>query len=43
MSSRDYKEQVIAAVPIESYIGRYVPLKRAGKRLTGLCPFHGEK
>ncbi|MCR9144906.1 MAG: DNA primase [bacterium] len=43
MSSRDYKEQVIAAVPIESYVGRYVPLKRAGKRLTGLCPFHSEK
>lgn len=43
MSSRDYKEQVMAAVPIESYIGRYVVLKRAGKRLTGLCPFHGEK
>ena len=43
MSSRDYKEQVLAAVPIESYIGRFVPLKRAGKRLTGLCPFHGEK
>ncbi len=43
MSSRDYKEQVLAAVPIESYIGRYVPLKRAGKRLTGLCPFHSEK
>ncbi len=43
MSQRDFKDQVLAAVPIETYIGRYTPLKRAGKYLKGLCPFHGEK
>lgn len=43
MNSQDYKDQVLAAVPIEAYIGRTVALKRAGKRLVGLCPFHTEK
>lgn len=28
---------------IESVISRYVDLKRRGKTLTGLCPFHNEK
>ncbi len=28
---------------IESTISSYVPLKRAGRLLKGLCPFHGEK
>ena len=28
---------------IESTISSYVPLKRAGRTLKGLCPFHGEK
>ncbi len=39
----DDAEKIIAAIPIESYIGRYVPLKRRGNNLWGLCPFHGEK
>ncbi len=43
MNSQDFKEQVLTAVPIEAYIGRTVALKRAGKRLIGLCPFHSEK
>lgn len=30
-------------MPIASLIERYVPLKRAGQRMTGLCPFHSEK
>lgn len=28
---------------IEATIGQYVNLKRRGKTLVGLCPFHGEK
>jgi DNA primase len=36
-------ERVLAAIPIESYIGRFVALKRKGNNLWGLCPFHGEK
>ncbi len=28
---------------IESVISSYIVLKRAGKNLVGLCPFHGEK
>lgn len=29
--------------PIESVISEYVPLKRSGSSLKGLCPFHSEK
>ena len=28
---------------VESVIGSYVALKRRGRNLVGLCPFHGEK
>lgn len=28
---------------VESVISSYVPLKRRGRTLVGLCPFHGEK
>lgn len=30
-------------LPIETLIGAYVPLKRAGKNYKGNCPFHQEK
>jgi DNA primase len=39
----DLKQRIIAAIPIESYIGRYVKLKKTGKGFTGLCPFHQER
>jgi len=29
--------------PIENIISEYVPLKRSGSSLKGLCPFHSEK
>lgn len=29
--------------PIEGVVSSYVPLRRAGRNLVGLCPFHGEK
>ena len=28
---------------IESVVSSYVPMKRRGRNLVGLCPFHGEK
>ena len=40
-------EEVIAEIkyknPIEEVISPYVTLKRAGRNLNGLCPFHNEK
>jgi len=36
-------DRILAALPIEGYIGRFVALKRKGNNLWGLCPFHGEK
>ncbi len=40
--SNDAK-RLLAAIPIESYIQRFVPLKQKGANLWGLCPFHSEK
>lgn len=36
-------EKLLNAIPILSYIQRYVPLKQKGNNYWGLCPFHGEK
>ncbi|MCS6984620.1 MAG: DNA primase [Leptospiraceae bacterium] len=36
-------QRLLQAIPLESYIGRYVSLKRRGRNLWGLCPFHREK
>lgn len=36
-------EQVRSAVSIADFIGQYVQLKKAGKNLFGLCPFHEER
>ncbi|WP_269903111.1 DNA primase [Lactiplantibacillus plantarum] len=36
-------EQVRSAVNIADFIGQYVQLKKAGKNLFGLCPFHEER
>lgn len=43
MSGTEFKDKVRREIPIESYITRFVPLKKAGKSFTGLCPFHKEK
>ncbi|MCS7205253.1 MAG: DNA primase [Leptospiraceae bacterium] len=39
----DLKEKLLTAIPIESYVGRFVSLKKQGRYLVGLCPFHREK
>jgi len=43
MIPREVVDEVIARNDIESLIGSYVTLKRAGSNLKGLCPFHSEK
>ena len=43
MISKETIDQVIMRNDIESLIGGYVSLKRAGSNLKGLCPFHSEK
>jgi DNA primase len=39
----DFKEQLREQVDIVRVVGDYVRLRRAGKRYSGLCPFHNEK
>jgi len=41
--SREFVESVRDAADIVRVVGEYVPLKQAGQRLKGLCPFHQEK
>ena len=36
-------EEIKSRLPVEQVVGRYVPLKKAGRVFKGLCPFHGEK
>ena len=39
----DILDQIQARVDIAELIGRYVPLKRAGRHFKALCPFHTER
>lgn len=41
--SDDFIQQIRDNNDIESVIGSYIDLKRRGKNLVGLCPFHNEK
>ena len=38
-----FLEELRSRADIESTVSTYVTLKRRGKLLTGLCPFHNEK
>jgi DNA primase len=38
-----FVEEVRQRTDIVDVVSQYVPLKRAGKNLKGLCPFHAEK
>lgn len=41
--SDEFLQQLRQRNDIEQFISTYVPLKRRGKKLVGLCPFHNEK
>ena len=43
MISRETIEQVLLRNDVETVIGSYVSLRRAGSNIKGLCPFHSEK
>ena len=43
MISKETIEQVLLRNDVETVIGSYVSLRRAGSNLKGLCPFHSEK
>ena len=43
MISKETIDQVLMRNDIETLVGGYVSLKRAGSNLKGLCPFHSEK
>ncbi len=40
---QDVIREIHARVDIASFVGAYVPLRKRGNDLVGLCPFHGEK
>ncbi|MFQ5701228.1 MAG: DNA primase, partial [Acidobacteriota bacterium] len=39
----DFVEKVRSAIDLVALISESVPLKRAGRKFRGLCPFHSEK
>ncbi|HNX19628.1 MAG TPA: CHC2 zinc finger domain-containing protein, partial [Acidobacteriota bacterium] len=40
---RDYVETIRATADIAQVVGEVVQLRKAGRSLVGLCPFHHEK
>lgn len=42
-SDREFVDRVRSAADIARTVGEVLPLRRAGRRLAGLCPFHAEK
>ncbi len=42
-ASSDFVDRVRSAVDVVALISESVPLKRAGRKFRGLCPFHAEK
>lgn len=41
--TREEIERVRDAHPVEDVVGRYVHLRRAGRRYSGFCPFHDDR
>ena len=39
----DFLDEIRARIGVGEVVARHVKLKRAGRELTGLCPFHNEK
>lgn len=42
-TSEEFVQQVRSAIDIVEVISEYVPLKKSGRSMVGLCPFHSEK
>ena len=43
MIPQEYIHEVVRRNDIEEVVGQYVQLRRRGRTLSGLCPFHNEK
>ena len=43
MIPQEYIQEVVRRNDIEELVGQYVQLRRRGRTLVGLCPFHNEK
>ena len=43
MIHQEYIQEVVRRNDIEEVVGQYVKLRRTGRTMTGLCPFHNEK
>ena len=43
MIDRTLVDEIVARTDMQTLVGGYVKLKRAGANLNGLCPFHSEK
>ncbi|MBR2338833.1 MAG: DNA primase [Clostridia bacterium] len=43
MLPESFLQELLAKNDIESVVSSYVAMKRRGRNLVGLCPFHGEK
>ena len=41
--SEDFLNELRLRCDIETIISQYVVLKKRGRSITGLCPFHSEK
>ena len=39
----NHLEEIRARINIEDLVGGYIQLKKAGRNLKGLCPFHSDK
>ena len=43
MITKEFNEELKARIDIADVISSYVPLKKSGRNLVGLCPFHNER
>ena len=43
MIPQEYIQEVVRRNDIEEVVGQYVKLRRTGRTMTSLCPFHNEK
>lgn len=43
MIPQEYIQEVVRRNDIEEVVSQYVKLRRTGRTMTGLCPFHNEK